>query len=544
MTGLDWRKAPIGLREALSFTRSRVVELDRLLRAAEGVDGCVLLSTCNRTELYLSCASGAEPEPGALLCAAAGLPYAPFAGAFVTRTGEEAARHLMEVAGGLRSQIWGEDQILTQVKGAAAAAREAGTADGVLEILFRNAAAAGKEIKTKVPLTGVPRSAAQSAVERLARDAGGLEGKRALVIGNGEMGRLSAALLHRLGCAVTVTLRTYRHGETVVPAGCAVAPYEERYAAMKGVDLLLSATTSPHYTISARELAAVEDHPRLLADLAIPRDIEPAVGELPGVTLYNVDSLGVDTRREVPAAAAEIVERHLEQMAQWENYRSCLPGLERVKQAVAARVLSTDLDGPEARGLVELAVGRAVDLLSGALKENLTPEELERCARKIEVHTAAKPRWPLPEQRPLRFPLFVNLAGEKAVVVGGGAVACRRAEVLSRFGAEVTVIAPRCKTPPQGIQWEGRPYAPGDLAGAALAVAATDDRAVNRAVGEEARALGIPVSVADCPEECTFFFPAVCTGENLVAGVIGRGDDHARTARAARAIRSALEGLE
>ncbi len=70
-----------------------------------------------------------------------------------------------------------------------------------------------------------------------------------------------------------------------------------------------------------------------------------------------------------------------------------------------------------------------MDLLSGALKENLTPEELERCARKIEVHTAAKPRWPLPEQRPLRFPLFVNLAGEKAVVVGGGAVACRRAEV-------------------------------------------------------------------------------------------------------------------
>ena len=215
-----------------------------------------------------------------------------------------------------------------------------------------------------------------------------------------------------------------------------------------------------------------------------------------------------------------------------------------MKQAVAARVLSTDLDGPEARGLVELAVGRAVDLLSGALKENLTPEELERCARKIEVHTAAKPRWPLPEQRPLRFPLFVNLAGEKAVVVGGGAVACRRAEVLSRFGAEVTVIAPRCKNPPQGIQWEGRPYAPGDLAGAALAVAATDDRAVNRAVGEEAKVQGIPVSVADCPEECTFFFPAVCTGENLVAGVIGRGDDHARTARAARAIRSALEGLE
>ena len=105
MSGLDWQKAPIGLREALSFTRGRVLELNRQLRGAEGVEGCVLLSTCNRTELYLSCAEGAEPEPGALLCAAAGISYAPFAGAFVTRRGAAAARHLMEVAGGLRSQI-------------------------------------------------------------------------------------------------------------------------------------------------------------------------------------------------------------------------------------------------------------------------------------------------------------------------------------------------------------------------------------------------------------------------------------------------------
>lgn len=92
--------------------------------------------------------------------------------------------------------------------------------------------------------------------------------------------------------------------------------------------------------------------------------------------------------------------------------------------------------------------------------------------------------------------------------------------------------------------WEQRCYRPGDLAGAALAVIATDDRAVNRAAGEEARMLGIPVSVADAPEECTFYFPAICAGENLVAGVAGRGDDHLRTARAARAIRAVLEELQ
>ena len=109
----------------------------------------------------------------------------------------------------------------------------------------------------------------------------------------------------------------------------------------------------------------------------------------------------------------------------------------------------------------------------------------------------------------------------------------------------MTVIAPRCKNPPQGIQWEGRPYAPGDLAGAALAVAATDDRAVNRAVGEEAKVQGIPVSVADCPEECTFFFPAVCEHGGVTVGLVSHsGGDHRRAAEAASAVRKALEELD
>ena len=148
------------------------------------------------------------------------------------------------------------------------------------------------------------------------------------------------------------------------------------------------------------------------------------------------------------------------------------------------------------------------------------------------------------EQKEIRFPLFIDLNGRKAVVVGGGAIACRRAGVLRAFGARVTLVAPEWKEHIEGVSWLQRPYQSGDLAGAVLAVAATDDRAVNRLVGEDARALGIPVSVADAPEECTFFFPAICTGGELVAGVIGRGDDHARTARAAKAIRHTLEGLE
>ena len=144
----------------------------------------------------------------------------------------------------------------------------------------------------------------------------------------------------------------------------------------------------------------------------------------------------------------------------------------------------------------------------------------------------------------MHFPMFVDLTGKKTVVVGCGHIALRRIRVLLQFGAAVTVIAPESLELPEGVTYLPRTYRSGDLQGAFLAVAATDDRQVNRQVGLDARALGIPVTVADRQEECTFFFPAVCTGENLVAGVVSDGTDHHKTARAAKAIRSVLEELQ
>lgn len=143
-----------------------------------------------------------------------------------------------------------------------------------------------------------------------------------------------------------------------------------------------------------------------------------------------------------------------------------------------------------------------------------------------------------------RFPLFLDLNGKKAVVVGGGKIALRRAGVLLSFGAEVTLIAPECESVPAGAVFCRRPYQPGDLAGAFLAVAATNCREVNRRVGQEAKAAGIFVSVADRKEESTFFFPAICTGGGLVCGVVSQGEEHKKTAVAARRVRAVLEELE
>lgn len=143
-----------------------------------------------------------------------------------------------------------------------------------------------------------------------------------------------------------------------------------------------------------------------------------------------------------------------------------------------------------------------------------------------------------------RFPLFIDLNNKKVVIVGGGTIALRRAEVLLSFGARVTIIAPECSTVPAGVTFLRRCYQQGDLVGACLAVAATNDRTVNEQVGKEAAAAGIPVSVADRKEESTFFFPAICAGSGLIAGVVSQGEQHKKTATAAKKIRAVLEELE
>lgn len=392
MSGLEHSLAPISLRERLSFTRQQTAEMMIKIQSFPLISGCVLVSTCNRTELYLSCAE--TVDPGELLCRAAGAEYAPYQDVFVTRSGKEAAEHLMQVAAGLRSRIFGEDQILSQVKNAIALAREAKTADSVLETLFRSAISAGKEVRTKVRLTPVPASAAGMAVSLLQEKLGELKGKKALVIGNGEMGRLSASLLQQAGCQAAVTLRTYRHGETIVPPGCGVIPYEERFRCMEDRDILISATTSPHYTVTAGQIAEISSPPAVMIDLAIPRDIQPEVGLLPGISLYNIDDLGNDLEnRTIPQEVTDILRAQMENFYRWLNFRDCMPSMESLKQAIVNRLLTSKelQEGLTEAEIIELSVDKTVDLLVTGLAERITSENLIKCESKIRLHTTGHP---------------------------------------------------------------------------------------------------------------------------------------------------------
>lgn len=140
-----------------------------------------------------------------------------------------------------------------------------------------------------------------------------------------------------------------------------------------------------------------------------------------------------------------------------------------------------------------------------------------------------------------RFPMFISLENQKVLVAGGGPIGKRRMEVLLSFGARVTLVDPGSISVPEGVCHLARCYQKSDLEGVCLAVAATSSRETNRQIGLDARALGIPVSVSDSREECTFFFPAVCRGGGLTAGVVSQGQAHSKTAAAAKKIRSVLE---
>ena len=387
MAGIDHVSATLEQREKLSLVRGQVQAM--LPRIAEQT-GCaaVLLATCSRTELYLHAEDERElPDAAEVLCEIAGAAECrPF---LTLRAGGEAVRHLMQVSAGMQSQIFGDDQIVSQVKDAAALARELKTTDAVLDTLFRRAVTAGKRVRTETRLTGVPASAAQAGVRKAERFFGTLAGKRAVVIGNGEMGRLAARALVEAGCAVTVTLRTYHHGETVVPQGCGTVPYDRRMESIEGADLVVSATTSPHFTLTAEQMAALKNLPRLLLDLAMPRDIESTAAS-GHTTLLNLDDLGElgDADNAARETALRILKEEMREFFAWLNYRAALPLIAQIKSAVAERVRHIrDYDALVADGdaetLAELAANRAVELILGGMKEKIDVETMKTCLEHI-----------------------------------------------------------------------------------------------------------------------------------------------------------------
>ena len=401
MIGIDHSTAPVEVRERYAFTRATVCALMQKISPAcgreYGIRGCVLLSTCNRMELYVSLAPEADPDLYALICAQKGLDPGAERALFYEKEDMEAARHVFELTCGLRSQILGEDQILTQVKDALMLAREENATDNCIEVLFRQAIAAAKDIKSNIIFEKGNRSAATAAILQLHKEGAVFAGRQALVIGNGMMGKLTAQALIEAGAQVTVTVRQYHSGTVDIPEGAMRVNYGERYEKLADADYIFSATASPNLTIRPERLEGINLNGKIFVDLAVPRDIDPAVGGLPGVRLLCMDHLDMEPlsgeQKEQKMLAQEKIAEALADFERFFYVRDLIPRIGKLADEMAndlwGRMRKDCMALEEGqRRSVEEAVRRSGSKVTAhllyALRDGLDADTFAHCMQVLE----------------------------------------------------------------------------------------------------------------------------------------------------------------
>ena len=358
LVGVNHKTAPLEVRERLAFTSGEIPEALRSFgRLAQGP---VILSTCNRTEIYCGVEDMAEGmrQVRELWAQSRDLPLETIERYLFVASGIEAARHLFRVSAGTDSMIVGEAQILGQVK----AAYQMATATNQLPIsishLFHQALKVGKRARTETDISRHAVSISSAGAELARRTFGDLEQCRVLVISAGQAGKLTAKSLKSLGASQLVVLnRTYERAvEVARELGGTAVPFHELPAALASSDVVVSATDSSELVVTAdmvRRAMAARGGPGLIfIDLAVPRDIDPQARAIPGVALFDVDDLRVqagenlhERTQEVKAVEA-IVEGEVEKFSQWWSSRqalSVIAALEKRAEAIRRSELKKTL---------------------------------------------------------------------------------------------------------------------------------------------------------------------------------------------------------
>lgn len=401
MVGIDYNKASVDIRAQFSFTKKNAAAAMEKLKEAPGILGCIILSTCNRMEIWASTQEEWEGSLFDFLCEEKGKNPEEFRRYFVERREEEAIEHLFYLTSGLKSQILAEDQIITQVKDALSMARDVYCTDNVLEVLFRMAVTAAKRVKTEVVFSRGNSSVIHQAIQKLRETGYSLDGSNCMVIGNGEMGKVAALALAEAGAHVTVTVRQYRSGIVSIPKGCDRINYGERMEFFPSCDLIVSATASPNFTLTKEliQQAATGKKQQILIDLAVPRDIEPSVNEIEGITLYDIDSFKIDTNslelQESMQKAAAILREQMEDFYCWYDGRSLIPRIQDIQaeavQDLNLRILKIlrktpieDEDRENLLNAIDVAAGKVVSKMMFGLRDTLEKEEFINCVEGLE----------------------------------------------------------------------------------------------------------------------------------------------------------------
>jgi glutamyl-tRNA reductase len=360
LVGTSHQRAPVELRELLAYDAD--LRREALGRLAGDGSEAVVLSTCNRTEVYAVSAEPAQVEERIYgeLSSLSGLSHSELAPALYTVTDEAAAVHLFRVAAGLDSMVPGEAQILGQVREAYEAAREAETTGSMLHRLFRQALRVGKRVRTETAIGENPASVSSAAAELAERVFEGLEGRRILLIGAGKTSDLTAANLISRGVGeIVVANRSPERAEALARhfGGRAVGldTVEEE---LSQADVVVASTGSQGLVVSgeqvARAMRARRGRPVFFIDIAVPRDLDPAINDLEGCYLYDIDDLervvaeSVAGRREEAVRAEAIVCEEADSFRAWQLSLDVVPAIASLR-ARAESIRREELDRVEGR---------------------------------------------------------------------------------------------------------------------------------------------------------------------------------------------------
>jgi glutamyl-tRNA reductase len=347
LVGISHKTAPVELRERLDFQVRGLARALEALTARGSTREAVVLSTCNRAELYVACDDIAATRGDLMnfLSEFNGVDRSSVAAHGYDASNLDAARHLFRVAAGLDSLVVGEPQVLGQVKEALTAAGEVHATGPLLKRLFHSSFAVGKRVRTETGLGAGAVSIGYAAVSLAKKIFGDLSGRNVVVIGAGEIGKLTARHMHSQGVQhVTIVSRTMVHAARTAEAigGATAANWDDMDAVIAASDIVITATGASAPILTKARIENImrprRNQPLFVIDIALPRDVEAAAGEIEQVFLYNIDDLQATVRENLERRASEIaraetiVADELNRFEAWFRARGAIPTVVALRQ--------------------------------------------------------------------------------------------------------------------------------------------------------------------------------------------------------------------
>lgn len=399
--GLSHNTAPLALRERASMTEGRAAGTMRELTEAEAIEEAVIVSTCNRTEIFLAAAEPVAAEALALgaLAGKADLQPTELAPRLYVYRGQEAARHLFRVTAGLDSVVLGEAEIQGQVRRAYELALVEGATGPVLNRLFQAALRAGGRVRSETGIGVGGVSLSSVAVEMAERTLGDLAARRVMMIGAGETARLVARALAGRGANTAFVANRHhdRARQLAARHGGEALSLEQLQPRLGEADLIIAATNSPHHILEPEHLSeftaqrqATGGPPLLMIDLAVPRDIHPGCRQLEGITVVDIDDLQTLIERNARnragdgEAALTVINQEVERFQRWWESLRVLPTVAAMRQradSIVRRVLAEneaawkELSRSDRRRLQAMAEAVATRLLDEPIRRLKSTDE-------------------------------------------------------------------------------------------------------------------------------------------------------------------------